>query len=495
MIRVFFSYSRADESWVQEGPYGLVPWLARALRRHEVTFWADPALRELPGVNYAGKITEEIRQADFALLLISQDFINSDFICQVELPLIRERVEREELAIIPVLVGPTLWEGAEELRWLAARQMLPGKPTPLIEYTREQVSWQNVRIEILQAIISRIRESRGVRGTAPPPDSTIGQLYFPLPAQEQAGPEGASAPPQPQSASPPVSAGRRVAPRQVPDLPKRYRLEAEMATADFGAVYRAFDEQDGVVVAVKVTDLTRSLSPVSDAAIVADHPRIARYRASWESEQFRYEVMDFVPGWPLQALVAANPNGFGGGWVGTWAGELLNMIAYLHGASPPIVHRDIKPANLIVQAPDRYLVLIDTSLATHPDPGGRAERIVSRGYSAPELYRGRYSEASDVYSWGATVFALATGQPPPDAPLREVGRELPGREVLERCLAGSFALRALDLDPIVRGRSSELLRELRAQQEITRYMPPLNVWLAGNFPPLDPELGVLIRPE
>ena len=80
-------------------------------------------MRQLPGIEYEKLIKSEIDRADFAVLLISQDFIGSDFIRDKELPWIRQRVERNEMDLITILVGHVL---AEDLGWLAERQMLPG---------------------------------------------------------------------------------------------------------------------------------------------------------------------------------------------------------------------------------------------------------------------------------------------------------------------------------------------------------------------------------
>ena len=124
-------------------------------------FWYDPELRTLPGEDFKRRIRLEITKARFACLLISQDFVNSDFIRHLELPWIRERLERDELSIIPILVAPTLWEQEDELSWLTERQMLPGTPTPLIDYAGDEGRWKAVRNEILAAIRSRIREASG----------------------------------------------------------------------------------------------------------------------------------------------------------------------------------------------------------------------------------------------------------------------------------------------------------------------------------------------
>jgi len=60
---VFVSYSHEDSRWVQEGPFSLVPWLARNLKRDDVEFWYDPALKELPGEEFKKTIKTEIDRA------------------------------------------------------------------------------------------------------------------------------------------------------------------------------------------------------------------------------------------------------------------------------------------------------------------------------------------------------------------------------------------------------------------------------------------------
>ena len=163
-VHVFVSYSHRDDTWVKEGPHGLIPWLAQQLKKNEVEIWYDHALKQLPGAEYRKLIKSEIDRAHLAILLISQDFVSSDFIQEFELPWIRQRVERGELSLIPILVGPTL---DEDLGWLADRQMIPGKPAPLVEYTESTAKWQAVRLDILGAIRDRAREIAARRPTEP----------------------------------------------------------------------------------------------------------------------------------------------------------------------------------------------------------------------------------------------------------------------------------------------------------------------------------------
>jgi len=160
-INIFVSYSHKDANWVSESDlFSLIPWLESSLHKANVNIWFDRVLKRLPGEEYKKKIKSEIDSAHIAILLISQDFANSDFISEYELPWIKERVEGNELIVVPILVGPTLFSYAPHLKWICERQILPGEPTPLIDYTNDKPAFFKVRLEILEAIRNRIDQLR-----------------------------------------------------------------------------------------------------------------------------------------------------------------------------------------------------------------------------------------------------------------------------------------------------------------------------------------------
>ncbi len=84
---------------------------------------------------------EEIDKAQIAVLLVSQWFLNSDYIENTELPRIIARKEQGKLEIVPILVGACAWSEDDYLR---SFQILPGKPTPLIQYTDNPAKWDEV---------------------------------------------------------------------------------------------------------------------------------------------------------------------------------------------------------------------------------------------------------------------------------------------------------------------------------------------------------------
>lgn len=88
-------------------------------------------------------------------------------------------------------------------------------------------------------------------------------------------------------------------------------------------------------------------------------------------------------------------------------GYVLQIVRQVHSLG--ILHRDIKPSNIIMR-PDSRPVLIDFGSACYMTDSRAALQFVSRGYSAPELYRGgRTDTRTDIYSIGALMYYMLTG--------------------------------------------------------------------------------------
>jgi hypothetical protein len=161
-IRIFVSYARKDKRWLDnEYKYNLIPWLIESTRRLNVVFWYDKEL--VASEVFMGRIHEEIDKAHIAILIVSQPFLNSDFIEKHELPRIKNRAAQKNLSVVPVLVEPCSWQ---EDDFLCERQMLPGKPTPLINYTERDAEWAQVKFDLLDSIKRLIKKIRFERTQA-----------------------------------------------------------------------------------------------------------------------------------------------------------------------------------------------------------------------------------------------------------------------------------------------------------------------------------------
>ncbi len=173
-IKIFVSYSHLDSRWLEDYQYNpydsksskqdtnLIPWLQKSLSvRHNVSFWYDPALVHEPGEEWKPIIRQQIEQADFCILLLSQDFFNSQFIREVELPLIKERLDLRKLRVIPILVNRVSWKVVSyEFLWLQSRQIILGEQFPLIDYIDHPASLSKARSDVLEAIDAKLDNYR-----------------------------------------------------------------------------------------------------------------------------------------------------------------------------------------------------------------------------------------------------------------------------------------------------------------------------------------------
>ena len=115
-----FSYSHADEALRNE----LEKHLSPLKRTGKITTWHDR--RIVPGQEFERKIDHYFSQADIILILISSDFIASDYCYQVEMKNALERHDRGEAVVIPVILRNCAWHQLEFGSIMAAT--IDGKP-------------------------------------------------------------------------------------------------------------------------------------------------------------------------------------------------------------------------------------------------------------------------------------------------------------------------------------------------------------------------------
>lgn len=216
-------------------------------------------------------------------------------------------------------------------------------------------------------------------------------------------------------------------------LQDRYELTKKLGQGGMGAVYLASDRRLSTVRwAVKEMSDAAITSPLErqqasaafrhEAELLArlDHPNLPRVTDHFQEDGKNYLVMEFVAGETLlaygQRLGLPRPLDE----VLGWAGQLCDVLSYLHSQQPPVIFRDLKPANVML-TPDGTLKLIDFGIARLFKPGQSrdTQAFGTMGYSAPEQYgRGQTDARSDVYSLGVLLHQLLTGFDPAAAPFR-----------------------------------------------------------------------------
>lgn len=207
-------------------------------------------------------------------------------------------------------------------------------------------------------------------------------------------------------------------------LEKRFRIDGLLARGGMGAIYRAFDLHLKIPVAIKENALStpaRVAQFKQEALILARlrHPALPRVIHHFSVEGKQYLVMDFIEGENLWELVQRQQKPLPEDKALDYIIQVCRAVSYLHQQHPPIIHRDIKPQNIKI-TPDGQAVLVDFGIAKQVVSENAATlagaKGITPGFSPPEQYLQRgTTPASDLYSLGATLYAVLTGQKPPDS--------------------------------------------------------------------------------
>jgi serine/threonine-protein kinase len=270
-------------------------------------------------------------------------------------------------------------------------------------------------------------------------------------------------------------------------LRDRYKIVDLIGQGGMGAVYQADDLRlGGRVCAVKevlpeLISVPGMESQAHDqfyreASTLArlDHPNLPKVSDYFGHDGREYLVMDFVPGSDLRQILeeARRRETFlEEATVLAWADQLCDALSYLHTQEPPVLHRDIKPSNIKL-TPRGVVKLVDFGLVKllQPDENRTVTVVQGRGtiaYTPLEQYGGDTGHTdvrSDIFSLGATLYHLLTGQPPADAKQRflKPGSLTPPRDANPRLSPQTerAILSAMAQHPDDRPASVELFRQM-----------------------------------
>jgi len=141
-FEVFISYSHEDKELLNK----LITALSNLRNQNLISNWYDGDI--IPGTEWKQQILTHLAQAQIILLLISPDFMASDFCYSIEMKQAIERHDHDQARVIPILLRPTDWEGAPFAKLLA----LPSDGRPITGWSDRDQAFLDVIRGIRRAI-------------------------------------------------------------------------------------------------------------------------------------------------------------------------------------------------------------------------------------------------------------------------------------------------------------------------------------------------------
>jgi hemoglobin-like flavoprotein len=369
-LRLFISYSHRDEKYLEE------------LRKYLETdraldIWSDERIRA--GDEWRKEICTALANADAALLLVSQDFLNSEFIRNHELPTLLESVRNKSLRLFLIPIGACTWRSAviERFQWVHD----PARPLKALRPAlREQAL-----LEISEQIVNELTPQN--RNAVPASDldglsmatSDVGQAL-----------------------------------RGV--LPSQYEIVREVARGTYATVYEANDQLLGRAVAIKAFQQVELCEdPLLYEYYVRStaglkHRNICSVYSVQLQQLPNYVVTEFVMGESLASIIARK---------GCCAldqaldyfTKIGNALQYAHDRE--LVHNRLRPAHVVIDAEDHPVISGFHATVRAPSVG-RDDRMTleDQMYMAPEARDGKpVTPAADQYLLGLVLYEMLAGKP------------------------------------------------------------------------------------
>ena len=133
-VRIAFSYCHRDEELRDQ----LETHLKLLQRQGIVSTWHDRKIK--PGEDWKGVIDENFNTADMILLLVSADFLASDYCYEDEMKTALERHRKADARVIPILLRDCKWQNAP----FAQIQLLPKDGSPVTSWSNRDEAWTSV---------------------------------------------------------------------------------------------------------------------------------------------------------------------------------------------------------------------------------------------------------------------------------------------------------------------------------------------------------------
>ena len=255
------------------------------------------------------------------------------------------------------------------------------------------------------------------------------------------------------------------------DFRKKYEYQALIGSGAFGKV-RLYLDRDSRSFKYAIKTIKKnifkkhsidSIKREVDILRSMDHPNIVKYFETYEDECYLHIVMEYIAGDNLfRVLTDQKGFKFTERTISKIMTCLLKAVLFLHHNG--IIHRDIKPENIVFVEPDNFkaLKLIDFGLSIQQNAKKDNRRVGTPYYMSPEMVRGNFNYASDVWSIGVILFIMVTGK----QPFRGKSKE----EVFDKIKKGAY-----DKNILNKAKCSKEVKDLIKKMLVTEHSKRITV--------------------
>ena len=197
----------------------------------------------------------------------------------------------------------------------------------------------------------------------------------------------------------------------------RYKPIGKIGEGSGGTIYKFRDlnlDMDVVFKEIKHSNVAKDyLYKEANILKNVSSPYLPKVFNSVQIEDMFFTVMEFIPGYSFSNLLDMKTE-FSQKEILKWSLQLCEAIEILHNQQPPVLHCDIKPANIMLRE-NGNICLIDFNISM--SLSDKKYIGYSDDYSSPELIESITTsnirivdERTDIYSLGATLYHIITGE-------------------------------------------------------------------------------------
>lgn len=237
----------------------------------------------------------------------------------------------------------------------------------------------------------------------------------------------------------------------------RYQLKRQLGIGAFGDTWLAYDEISGIDVAIKIIDSIHNMDDFFKSeyqnSYVLDHPNILHALNYGKGDNISFLVMKFCVGGSVSRLVGKMNEA----QIWRFISDVAGGLTYLH--SKGYIHSDIKPDNILIDDSGEFRI---TDFGCLAKANNNNRLCGTEIYMAPERYERNALPfwANDIWSLGATLFELLTGDLPFEQGgiLQRYGMDIPNIDIDCSDKLKITIIECLSKDPNGRPTAEQLLR-------------------------------------